>query len=615
MDRPESRGGGPGARPASRGQSGMNPVGAPPPVVGGMRPTTGMRPGTGMRQPPGSRQGTARTGPVNMSGVGLNTSMNISDRPVTQQGLSGMRTAGNGPTRQIQDNSYYLSVLRSKCSEIMKEIEVLKSSVEQGQKDNAAYGQLERKYETLTNDMRALQGQLADYNLLLDRSRAHREVDEVLEEVQHLGSQNQADRARVDELFQHRTALEQQGRDVESQLMRQHNELAEKLEAVDPQMKEHFLKLSQKQQALSVHEIPKRQSDLAFFEERVREMEAAVSRDPYRAKAFRLREDLHRLERAHQVLSEELDGPPVSEEQKREMLLQRVKSDNAAIVESERALAEAQEAIRSGKKQLSQLKSDMSEADDPKAQKYQELFQRDKEMSEFIDAFELTKGSEATKIERAHSEVVRMLQSISRRLAMTENTDMMSKSKLDEMNDDLEFKQSQMDNSVSTSERLTRELQQRKLEFEKIESLDEKISVELTQLTEKLSTMETELVTYEDIPKLKADAERAKREAADKKAKANSNMAALKQKASKAKKAFEGLKQQLSSDDVAVALDELEQKMRHHEQTVYVLTEYIETKGAESHFEGIAEECLGMLQTVNNECIQAIKERPVHSMY
>ena len=112
----------------------------------------------------------------------------------------------------------------------MKEINTLKGNVEQGQKDNAAYGQLERKYETLTNEMRELQGQLADYNLLLDRSRAHREVEEVLDEAQHLAQTNHNDRGRVDELFQHRSALESQGREVEGQLMRQHNELAEKLE-------------------------------------------------------------------------------------------------------------------------------------------------------------------------------------------------------------------------------------------------------------------------------------------------------------------------------------------------------------------------------------------------
>merc|ERR1719453_1962921 len=156
---------------------------------------------------------------------------------------TGMRTAGMGPQRQIQDNSYYLSLLRAKCTEIMKEIGVLKGTVEQGQKDNAAYGQLERKYETLTNDMRGLQGQLADYNLLLDRSRAHRDVEELLEEAQHLAQANHGDRGRVDELFQHRSALENQCRDVEQQLMRQHAELAEKLEQVDPGMKEHFMKL------------------------------------------------------------------------------------------------------------------------------------------------------------------------------------------------------------------------------------------------------------------------------------------------------------------------------------------------------------------------------------
>lgn len=584
-------------------------------MAGGMRPMTGMRPGTGMRQPPGSRQGTARAGPVNMSGVGLNTNMNISDRPVTQQGLSGMRTAGMGPTRQIQDNSYYLTLLRQKCTEIMKEIEVLKGAVEQGQKDNAAYGQLERKYETLTNDMRSLQGQLADYNLLLDRSRAHREVEEVLEEVHHLAQQNQGDRQRVDELFSHRSALESQGRDVESQLMRQHNELAEKLEAVDPSMKDHFLQLSQKQQALSVHEIPKRQSDLAFFEERVREMEAAVSRDPYRAKAFRLREDLQRLERAHQVLSKELDGPQLSEEEQRKNLLQDVKNDNAAIAMHERSLAEAQEAIRAGKKQLSQLKNDMSEANDPKAQKYQELYQRDKEMSELIDSFEPTKAAESAKIEKSQAEVVRLLGSISRRLAMTEDTDAMSKAKLDEMNSEFEFKQSQMDHSVSTSERLQRELQTRKVEYEKIETLDVKISGEVAQLEEKKAMMEKELIVYEDIEKLKSDSETAKQKAIDTKEQASARIGELKKRAAQKKKDYDQIKQQLSSDDVAVQIDELEAKMRHHEQTVYVLTEYIETKGAESHFEGIAEECLGMLQNINNETITAIKERPIHSMY
>ena len=60
----------------------------------------------------------------------------------------------------------------------------------------------------------------------------------------------------------------------------------------------------------------------------------------------------------------------------------------------------------------------------------------------------------------------------------------------------------------------------------------------------------------------------------------------------------------------AIAIDELEQKMRHHEQTVYVLTEYIETKGAESLFEPVAEECLNIIGNVNAETIKVLLKQP-----
>uniref|UniRef100_A0A7S2FJH9 Uncharacterized protein n=1 Tax=Haptolina brevifila TaxID=156173 RepID=A0A7S2FJH9_9EUKA len=524
-----------------------------------------------------------------------------------------MKTAGMGPERQIRDNSYYLQLLRAKCTEIMQEISKLKGNVEQGQKDNAAYGQLERKYETLTNEMRRLQGQLADYNLLLDRTRAHREADEVLEEAQRLSQTNAADRQRVDELFQHRTALEAQGRDVEHQLMRLHHEMAEKLEAVDPEMKAKFLTLTNKQQVLSVQELPKRHSDLAFFDERVREMEAVLSRDPTRSKAMRLREELMRLERLHQTLSQEMDGPQLSEEEQREMLLARVKADNAQIAENEKLLSEAQEAIRAGKKRLANLANEMSEANDPKAKKYEELFARDKEMSELIDSFDTTKATELKKIELSQEEVVKLLQSISRKMAMQDSTDAMTDDRLAEMKSDLDFKQNMLDHSVTTSEKLQRELTQRKVELEKIETLDEKILTELAQLSEKLSSMNAELQTYDDIPKLREMAEDQKSKAQQSKAEAESKIGALKQRSAEAKKHYDELKAKLSGDELATSLDELEGQMKHHMQTVYVLTEYIETKGAESIFEPIAEECLNLLQGINTESIRVLRDRPVFS--
>jgi len=164
---------------------------------------------------------------------------------------------------------------------------------------------------------------------------------------------------------------------------------------------------------------------------------------------------------------------------------------------------------------------------------------------------------------------------------------------------------------VSTSEKLQRELSQRKVELDKIETLDEKIATELTQLSEKLTSMNSELQTYDDIPKLRAAAEDQKAKATQAKAEAEGKIGALKARSAEAKKHHDELKAKLSADELATSLDELEAQMRHHEQTVYVLTEYIETKGAESIFEPIAEDCLNLIQGINTECIKVLAERPV----
>lgn len=56
---------------------------------------------------------TSSMGTTAAQGVALGTTVNVSDRPVTQQGMRGMKTA-QGPTRQVQDSSYYVGILRGK---------------------------------------------------------------------------------------------------------------------------------------------------------------------------------------------------------------------------------------------------------------------------------------------------------------------------------------------------------------------------------------------------------------------------------------------------------------------------------------------------------------------
>ena len=70
--------------------------------------------------------------------------------------------------------------------------------------------------------------------------------------------------------------------------------------------------------------------------------------DPARGRMVQLREEVARLEAQHGQLSEELNGPQLSLPQQKEMLLQKVKADNAEIAEAERQILEIQEAVRKG---------------------------------------------------------------------------------------------------------------------------------------------------------------------------------------------------------------------------------------------------------------------------
>ncbi|MEQ2303875.1 hypothetical protein AMECASPLE_021252 [Ameca splendens] len=94
-------------RPMSRSGSAAPGVGRPPTAV--RPPPTAIRVPTGMV--PGTSGHPGMRGGIPSPGV-LSASIKVTDRPVTQQGLSGMKTGMKGPQRQILDKSYYLGLLR-----------------------------------------------------------------------------------------------------------------------------------------------------------------------------------------------------------------------------------------------------------------------------------------------------------------------------------------------------------------------------------------------------------------------------------------------------------------------------------------------------------------------
>uniref|UniRef100_A0A2C9LAM1 Intraflagellar transport protein 74 homolog n=1 Tax=Biomphalaria glabrata TaxID=6526 RepID=A0A2C9LAM1_BIOGL len=94
-----------------------------------MNPTTA-RPGSRAGQPAG--------------GIALNAQVTVVDRPTTQHGLGGMKTAAKGG-RLVQDKSYYLGLVRSKINELYAENTKLKKEIENSSDENSSFLSYEKR--------------------------------------------------------------------------------------------------------------------------------------------------------------------------------------------------------------------------------------------------------------------------------------------------------------------------------------------------------------------------------------------------------------------------------------------------------------------------------------
>jgi intraflagellar transport protein 74 len=105
-------------------------------------------------------------------GIALSANINVSDRPVTGQGMKGLKAQGGPSGRLVEDQSFYVGLLRKKISDVTIESQRLREEAESSSKENAQFAQLEKKFDVLLKNKETLEGQLADYNLALDKVRA-----------------------------------------------------------------------------------------------------------------------------------------------------------------------------------------------------------------------------------------------------------------------------------------------------------------------------------------------------------------------------------------------------------------------------------------------------------
>merc|ERR1711998_715117 len=182
--------------------------------------------------------------------------------------------------------------------------------------------------------------------------------------------------------------------------------------------------------------------------------------------------------------------------------------------------------------------------------------QRDEEMTQFIAEFELTRSSTISDQQTTQDTIVALLEHISSSLAAEQ--DMPTKQRLKEM--------------------------------EKIKNLDEKIQIELGSLTSKIESMQGEMVEFEDIDGLSRRASPTVEYLNRLLKQYHSRRESVKQQVAQLTSKYEGMKKELQASE-----------------TWKKLQAHVETKGRETDFESIKENCNSIVDKLNKEA----KERSI----
>ncbi|NXO43842.1 IFT74 protein, partial [Locustella ochotensis] len=560
--------------------------------------------------PPSTARPGSRGGSLTPGGV-LSSQIKVTDRPVTQQGLSGIKTVMKGPQRQIMDKTYYLGVLRSKTNELTTEISKLKEEVEMYKQEKSVYLSYEKRAEALAAEIKDFQGQLADYNMVVDILNTSTDMAEVICDYNMLKVQNDRDVQSIDKIFTKRQAIEKLIQAVEEDIQREKVVADDIMKYMTQENQAKYMEMKAANEKLS-QELVVQQQELDALNVKEESLRAEIAHSEVKQRAVKLYERLHELkERRDRMIAE--DKNMESPQEERERLLKQarienvVKDDSQKIASMERQLAEVKEKTDYLKKVIQRLDTDLENYQGEENWKYKELKKREESMDNFLETFEDVKNQELERKAQIEANIVALLEHSSRNLNHMKQISSVTNQELKIMQEDLTFKSNEMQKSQSTAKNLITESQKLQMDLQKMELLEGKMVGELASLKDKIEQTKAELEIYNNLPALKASGEEKKKKLQDDKEKLTKRSCAFKKIMEHLNAEYETLKKELQENETHSQLTNLERKWQHLEQNNFMMKEFIAAKIQESDYQPIMKNSRKLVKEYNRALIEALQ--------
>ena len=543
---------------------------------------------------PSSRQGPGATRTKMDQGA---PEIKVLNRPVTQHGLTGVKGTYQN-VREVYDKSYYIGVVRQKITELRTEIDKFDTEMENIVRDTGIFKILEKKRENLIKEVRNLEGELADYNLSLDKKRSEAQADEVLANFEYMKSQNQRHREFLDALFLERKSMEEEAGKIEYEIASINAFAEEKLTELDPEDRHAYSQLKLENRALEDEIVQKKQL-LEGVNQRLNMADARLRTDVMKQKANHLREQRQSLYRRKEDLEAQTNEDNLSFPEARERLLARAKADGQVTKETETRIKEVEKAISNYKKQIQDLEQELkSQSDTTNKEKYELFYQKDQEMTAFIDSFENTKKGEMEMIKRAEDSITGLLERIAKLSDRRE--DLPTQGQVKEWESEYQFKVDKTGDSAVTLERLKAQLAERQLDLEKTKELHVRVPQQLAKINEEIARKERELANkYNNVGKMREETTAMVRKLQDTREAMAQKKEAFGHQLKMLTIRLDTKKQQMEGNKIHKEMKDTEQKMSFNEQNIFGLRTYIDSKGVESNYMGLAQECKEHMDSIN----------------
>uniref|UniRef100_A0A915AL91 Intraflagellar transport protein 74 n=1 Tax=Parascaris univalens TaxID=6257 RepID=A0A915AL91_PARUN len=511
-------------------------------------------------------------------------------RPITQQGLIGVRASGRlTSSRQVLDKSYYVSLLQQKTNALLLEIDALKKELHRSELNRQNLTIYEKKAEEEASIIRDLQGTLADCNMIIDRLNTNTDLDALKEELNELIAKNEEAEKGLNELFADREHIEEATRDVEKQIELEKTKNIAALNELDVHIREQFEQLKRGAVLLD-EEYHIKEEELDALNRRKEQLDDEVASSSFKQQAMILHERIAEMESKKAAITEEINAEGTPSEQ-RERLLQTVIRTTDEVTAMQKQIDSVTERIDQGNEELREFESEYDDVIGEKNEKYRELKTKEVQIDEFLDSYEELKSEQEVRIAQFSAEIVRLLELISRNCSITDlsaNVTGMDTAGVEKFNDETAIASELQDLHVRLQE-----------EMISLDESERRLRNDAENLTHVMQAMSSRMDEFEDHESLRADTGQ-KRLGLERRLKelqvllpdveVNNKQVLAKLSTTKA---------QLDENDEYTTLKNVQKKWQYIEQNNATLRETATTKDAETNYSNLKDEAMRLQAEYN----------------